>query len=197
MSARCRPPTAPAARGEDSGGPAWAVLAWSGASHGEIEEMGPAGDAQVVVANRLLALPGQVLIVEIQPACCWPSACVPAPTSSSAPSPAGSPSDNFCSYPHHRQIRQLGKTRKCSNIDNVAPDPGSCTALCLRLHGRARIFLLYTAVSARTPKTEGTATPRGNYFPVATCPVPLTAARISSSGRWASGQEHPHQGEPL
>jgi hypothetical protein len=31
----------------------------------------------------------------------------------------------------------------------------------LRLHGKARIFSLYTAVSARTPKTEGTATPRG------------------------------------
>ena len=29
--------------------------------------MGRAGDARVVVANRLLALPGQALIVEIQP----------------------------------------------------------------------------------------------------------------------------------
>jgi hypothetical protein len=35
--------------------------------HCEIEEMGRAGDARVVVANRLRALPGQVLIVEIQP----------------------------------------------------------------------------------------------------------------------------------
>jgi hypothetical protein len=30
--------------------------------------MGRAGDARVVIANRLLALPGQVLIVEIQSA---------------------------------------------------------------------------------------------------------------------------------
>ena len=37
-------------------------------THGEIEEMGRTGDARVVVANRLLALPGQVLIIEIQPA---------------------------------------------------------------------------------------------------------------------------------
>jgi hypothetical protein len=30
--------------------------------------MGRAGDAQVVVTNRLLALPDQLLVVEIQPA---------------------------------------------------------------------------------------------------------------------------------
>src|SRR6185437_9901665 len=64
-------------------------------------------------------------------------------------------------------------------------------AKCLRLHGKARIFSLYSAVSARTPKTEGTATPRGKLFPAATCPVPLTAARISSSGRW-----HPDRNIP-
>jgi hypothetical protein len=65
--------------------------------------MGRAGDARVVVANRLLALRGQVLVVEIQPACCWPPACVPAPTSSSAPFPAGSSPDNFV------HIRTTGK----------------------------------------------------------------------------------------
>src|SRR4029078_11513205 len=32
-----------------------------------------------------------------------------------------------------------------------------------------------------------------NYFPAATCPGPLMAARIRSSGRWAAGQESPHQ----
>jgi hypothetical protein len=65
--------------------------------------LGRAGDEQVVVAKRLLAPPGQVLIVEIQPACCWPPACVPASTSSSAPFPAGSPPDNFV------HIRTTGK----------------------------------------------------------------------------------------
>ena len=40
----------------------------SGAIDREIEEVGRAGDARVVVADRLLALPGQLLIAEIQPA---------------------------------------------------------------------------------------------------------------------------------
>src|SRR6478736_5333990 len=87
----------------------------------------------------------------------------------------------FCSHPHHRQIRQLGKTEKCSNIENVAPDPGSCTRVMYATARQGPDFSLYSAVSARTPQTEGTATPRGKLFPAATCPVPLTAARISSS----------------
>jgi hypothetical protein len=38
------------------------------AIHCQVEKMGRAGDARVVIANRLLALPGKVPIVEIQPA---------------------------------------------------------------------------------------------------------------------------------
>ena len=56
-SAPCRPPTAPAVRGD-------VRLC---AVHGEIQEMGRAGDARVIVADRLLAPPGQLLVVEIQP----------------------------------------------------------------------------------------------------------------------------------
>src|SRR4029078_11513206 len=43
--------------------------------------------------------------------------------------------------------------------------PAAAPAKCLRPHGKARIFAVYTAVSARPPKTEGTATPRGKLFP--------------------------------
>src|SRR5436305_10343254 len=43
-------------------------LAWSRAIDREIEEVSRAGDAWVVVADRLLALPAQLLIAEIQPA---------------------------------------------------------------------------------------------------------------------------------
>jgi hypothetical protein len=50
--------------------------------------------------------------------------------------------------------RKFENTGKCSNIKNVAPDPG-----------RVRSFSLSAATPARMPQTEGTANPRENDSP--------------------------------
>jgi hypothetical protein len=61
----------------------------------------------------------------------------------------------------------------------------------LRLHGKARIFSFYSAVSARTPKTEGTATPRGKLFPRRDLPSAIDGRPHQLVRPLASGQEHP------
>jgi hypothetical protein len=99
---------------------------------------------------------------------------------------------NFVHISHRLQIRQLGKTGKYSIIENVAPDPGSCTRVMLRLHSKARIFSLYSAVSARTPKTEGTATPRGKLFPRRDLPSAIDGRPHQLVRPLASGQERTH-----
>src|SRR6185312_16576787 len=104
---------------------------------------------------------------------------------------------NFVHIPHHRQIRQLGKAGKCSNIENVAPDPGSCTRVMFAAARQGPDFSSYSAVSARTPKTEGTATPRGKLFPRRDLPSAIDGRPHQLVRPLASGQEHPPLGESL
>ena len=104
----------------------------------------------------------------------------------------------FCSHPHHRQFRQLGKTRKCSNIENVAPDPGSCTRVMFAAAGRARIFSLYIYGSVgQDAENRRNGDSARKTISRRDLPSAIDGRPHQLVGPLASGQEYPHQGEPL
>src|SRR6478736_2576425 len=98
----------------------------------------------------------------------------------------------FCSHPHHRQIRQLGKTEKCSNIENVAPDPGSCTRV---MYATARqgpdFFIIFGSVGQDAENRRNGDSARKTISP----PRPAQRhLRPPASARRAAG--HPDRNTP-